>query len=521
VPEIWDHNPHITSLQEADPRVEQIECHYPLIHRSDEHPYHCIHGFIDFLNERLKLRVRPREFRGDIHLSREEKGWKSQVHELAGRDIPFWIIVAGGKFDYTIKWWDARRYQQVVDHFRGKIQFVQVGEIGHYHPHLDGVIDLRGKTDLRQLVRLVYHAQGVLCGVTAMMHLAAAVETRPDHPRFRPAVVVAGGREPAHWEAYPNHQFIHTIGALRCCEHGGCWRARTHPLGDDDPKDLPKNLCLDVVDDLPRCMNLISASDVIRRIEKYFHGGAVRYLTPAEHRAGQRAASLSREGLTFDSTLHLLNAPGAFEKAARLTPTPAPKLSGRGILICGNCDEAIAPAFNKARALRQLGATLPIQICFTEPPSRRMLAALGRLRVEHVDLPQIARDRETEFQPWELRTEALLRCQWREVLLLDTTPLASNPERLFGEPAFAQTGALFRASRERRPPTGLWKRCGLTSRHNGIAPSVVRDRHRTLLARAVAGALDERARVSVPSTGDRRVWSASDGVSQAGRALLD
>ena len=38
------------------------------------------------------------------------------------------------------------------------------------------VLDLRGKTDLRQLIRLVYHAQGVLCPVTLAMHLAAAVE---------------------------------------------------------------------------------------------------------------------------------------------------------------------------------------------------------------------------------------------------------------------------------------------------------------------------------------------------------
>jgi hypothetical protein len=30
----------------------------------------------------------------------------------------------------------------------------------------------RGRTDLRQLVRLVYHAQGVLCPVTLLMHLA-------------------------------------------------------------------------------------------------------------------------------------------------------------------------------------------------------------------------------------------------------------------------------------------------------------------------------------------------------------
>src|SRR5258706_6787323 len=142
---------------------------------------------------------------------------------MVGEDIPYWIIVAGGKYDYTIKWWHFRRYQKVVDHFLGKIQFVQVGETGHFHPPLHGVIDLRGKTNLRQIMRLVHHAQGVLCPVTFMMHLAAAVEAPAGRLQERPCVVVAGGREPPAWEAYPAHRFLHTVGALPCCSTGGFW----------------------------------------------------------------------------------------------------------------------------------------------------------------------------------------------------------------------------------------------------------------------------------------------------------
>ena len=41
----------------------------------------------------------------------------------------------------------------------------------------------------------------------------------------------------------------------------------------------------EVTDFLPRCMDMISAEDVIRRIELYFDGGAVRYLTDTERRA--------------------------------------------------------------------------------------------------------------------------------------------------------------------------------------------------------------------------------------------
>lgn len=270
---LFENNPWITKLSDIDPRVEVIDCSYPLIHTSNKAPYHFIHGFIDFLNDRLDLKIRPTVFKGDIHLREEEKSWMSQVHELTGFDTPFWIIVAGGKYDYTIKWWSVERYQKVVDHFKGKICFVQTGDAGHHHKPLDGVIDLRGKTDLRQFVRLVYHAQGIITPVSLAMHLAPAVPTRPDRPNSRACVVVAGGREPTQWEAYPSHQFLHTIGALPCCMEGGCWKSRTVPIGDGDEKDEPGNLCVDVVGDLPHCMDMITADKVIEAVETYYAGG--------------------------------------------------------------------------------------------------------------------------------------------------------------------------------------------------------------------------------------------------------
>lgn len=286
---LWENNPHVTQLPEDDPEVHRIECHYPLINTCNEGAYHFIHGFRQYLGEQLGLRIPSSLFKGDIHLAPIEKSWMSQVQEITRDEIPFWIIVAGGKRDYTIKWWDSARWQQVVDHFRQKILFVQVGEGGHVHNPLRGVLDLRGKTDLRQLVRLVHHAQGVICPVTLLMHLAAAVETKPGRPRNRPCVVVGGGREPVHWEAYPHHQFIHNNGALPCCEQGGCWKSRTVPLGDGDEKD--SSLCSDVLPAdlsaarsgaLARCMDMITADEVVRRIALYFQGGATRYLTTDE-----------------------------------------------------------------------------------------------------------------------------------------------------------------------------------------------------------------------------------------------
>lgn len=276
-PDLWLHNPWLTPLSESDPDVEVFPCHYPLIHRSNQLPYHFIHGFMEYIGERLGVRIFPRHFKGDIHLSEDERHGVWSFGKLLGDGV-YWLIAAGGKFDFTVKWWDPARYQAVVDHFAGRIQFVQVGEKDHHHPPLNGVIDLRGKTTLRELLGLMHRAQGVVCPVTLHMHLAAAVDTSPGRPLNRPCVVIAGGREPPHWEAYPFHQFHHTVGMLECCALGGCWKCRVFPLGDGDSKDLLPALCADVVGSLPRCMDMISTEDVVRSIEKHFTSGLYSFL---------------------------------------------------------------------------------------------------------------------------------------------------------------------------------------------------------------------------------------------------
>ena len=278
-PDLWHHNPYVTPLKEGAADVQIIDCQYPLIHKSNQTPFHFIHGFSQFLAEKLEVPLHPTAFGGDIHLSADEKAWMSQVQEITKKNTPFWIVVAGGKMDFTIKWWSHQRFQEVVNHFVGKIEFVQVGEGNHHHPPLQNVIDLRGKTNIRQLVRLVHHSQGVLCPVTFLMHLAAAVPAKRGPLGSRPCVVVAGGREPSQWEAYPGHRFLHTQGALPCCESGGCWKSRTVPLGDGDEKDRRENLCLRVSSNgLPRCMDIISTDAVIAAIQSYFDGGMIKFL---------------------------------------------------------------------------------------------------------------------------------------------------------------------------------------------------------------------------------------------------
>jgi ADP-heptose:LPS heptosyltransferase len=289
--QIWQHNPYLTNLDEKDPEVNIIKVEYPLIHRSNTGPFHFIHGYRMFLEEALGIKIPAGEFKGDIHLSPQEKTWISQVEEMKIKD-DFWIVMSGGKYDFTAKWWSPVELQKVIDHFRGKILFVQCGEKGHFHPELKSTINLVGKTDTRQFIRLVYHSSGVLCPITFAMHLAAAVPMKPNQPKNRACVVWAGGREPAQWEAYPNHRYLSTNGALMCCDNGGCWKSRCMTVGDKDSKDT-NNLCIYPTEinykikmplksaeenmKIARCLDMIKAEDVIKAIEMYYIGGALRY----------------------------------------------------------------------------------------------------------------------------------------------------------------------------------------------------------------------------------------------------
>lgn len=282
-PDLWSHHPAITPLSDDDPEIERIELGYPLVLDSNRFPGHFLHGFCDHLNSILGTRIRPTECRGEIVLSRDEQTRPSTVEKHLGQDIPYWVVVAGGKRDYTIKWWEADRFQRVVEHFSGRLLFIQTGRTEDMHYPLQGVLNLVGRTNLRDLILLIHHSSGVLCPVTAAMHLAAAVPTRWDRHPLRPCVVVAGGREPPQWEAYPGHQFIHTVGMLPCCADGGCWKSRTTPLHDGSPLDAPNHLCERSVDGrLPKCMEMITPEEVIRRIEGYLEGGAANSLNAFE-----------------------------------------------------------------------------------------------------------------------------------------------------------------------------------------------------------------------------------------------
>ena len=337
-PELWENNPHLTPLDERSVGVERIDMHYPLIHESNQRPYHFLHGYTQYLESRLDVRIPVTRFHGDVHLSAEEKAAPPPGRD-AGVPEHYWLLVAGGKYDFTAKWWNPGSYQAVVDHFVGRIRFVQCGQASHWHPRLRGVVDLIGRTSTREFVRLTHHADGVVCPVTFAMHLGGGGRGSTG-PAWRSSLRGDRGRSGAGpLGGYPNHQFISTNGALTCCRHGGCWKSRCQLVGDGDSKDV-RDVCeqpVQVAPDLriPRCLDLISPDDVIRRIEWYFLGGA-----------------MTTERTDSTSPLSTLTAGPVALPALASTPTKSAVLlefrHGLGDAVqlrprCGTCGKCVPP----------------------------------------------------------------------------------------------------------------------------------------------------------------------------------
>lgn len=235
---------------------------------------HYLTAFHQNLGQQLGIHVPVLLAKGDLYLSQAEQA----APLIKG---PYWLIVAGGKTDIPVKIWSAARFQEVaIALTQDGIRCVQAGALlpGHQQPELKGVESFVGKTTLREFLRLVYHADGVICAVSFPMHVAAAFD--------KPCVVLAGGREPWWWEAYVNsgsrhfgpfcqpvripHRFLHTIGQLDCCEATGCWKQFVTNL---DGTMTEQRCSIPIADEsrqtIPKCLELISTAAVVAAVRSY------------------------------------------------------------------------------------------------------------------------------------------------------------------------------------------------------------------------------------------------------------
>lgn len=412
---------------------------------SDEPGLHLLHAFVRSINRELGVEVTVREVRGEVFLTSEELTAKGPVENLLGRRVPYWIVCNGGKFDRTVKWWPNEHYQSVVDALRGRVLFVQVGRSCDYHPKLHGTLDYRGWSDLSVLRRLVYWAEGVVCPITSLMHLAAAVPRAPGVEGPRPCVIVGGGIEPPHWTEYPGQDFLSTIGELPCTGHG-CWKSRTISLGDGDVRDDDALRCVDVDRLAPRCMRMLEPTRVTAAIDRAIREGRSREMTPAEWGEIERDLAIQVGVALDDRSVTRMTARLAIERQAKVARRVRYKGEGRGIATMVRGLDFVASAWVMIRLLRRLGCALPVELWVMEDRAGLpwMEEAFGPLGAEvcHLDLPvDPGAERSSLFAA---KPEVLVRSRFREVLWLDADSFpVRDPGFLFEDSAYRTTGAVF------------------------------------------------------------------------------
>ena len=248
-PDLWLHNPHLTPLSEEDPEVAgrrlPLPAHRPHQHRPVPLPAR-LHGVperaagpADEAHASSAATSTSRD--GGDRLVPAGGGREGRGRRVSGSSPPEASSTtpsSGGR---------PARYQEVVEHFRGPAG-LRAGRRGRPPPsparRASSICAARPRC--ASSCGSCITREGAISAVSLLMHLAAAVPT-PSRAcrRAAPASWSPGGREPPHFTAYPHHQYLHTVGALRCCDQGGCWKSRTLPLGDGDPKD--EELCVDVV----------------------------------------------------------------------------------------------------------------------------------------------------------------------------------------------------------------------------------------------------------------------------------
>lgn len=239
--------------------VMYCNLHYPMVHQSGQLGTHFADAMTEFLSKQLGRLIPRVGLRPEIYLDFNEGNWPSPVLNQTGFSGKYWVLNAGSKSDYPLKQYPY--YQAVVDAFNStlgvkNIKIVQIGvkASDHNHKPLEGTLDMIGKTNMRELIRVLDKAEGLITCVSVPMHLAAALK--------KPCVVIAGGREGTRWELYPDHRFLYTNGALNCCRYDGCWKSTLEE-------------CVDKENGIPHCMELIRPSDIVNAVSMYYKGGVL------------------------------------------------------------------------------------------------------------------------------------------------------------------------------------------------------------------------------------------------------
>jgi hypothetical protein len=218
-PELYRHNPDVSvvvpPLERFDRLVKRVgtrvvypwyTSYHPAFDRDDPTPeQHLISIMCQKAGITGTITLRPY-----LHLTAEEKARGPR----APRQVAIMSSGLDAKHAMRNKNWSLAKYQGVVSALRDRYDFVQVGS--RNDPPLDGVLDLRGQTSLRETAAVLHRSLAFVGQVGFLMHLARAVDCR--------AVIVYGGRETPAQSGYRCNENLYS--AVHCSP---CWRLNTCP----------------------------------------------------------------------------------------------------------------------------------------------------------------------------------------------------------------------------------------------------------------------------------------------------
>ena len=255
---IWDYNPNIDrTLIPTEENTIKIGPSKGT-NQSNRIDWHFANAYRISIEDNLGISIPQTLSRADIWLTEEEFNAPPITKE------PYWLIVIGGEKGWGTKMYPFERWQEFVNQNPDTL-FYQLGAREDNPARLQGsnIIDYIGKTQdkntgIRDLFKLFLNAEGSIGLVSFHMHLSGAL--------YKPAIVVAGAREPVSFTRYPGHQYLATDGCLPCAVKA-CWHCNI-------------DTCTDLVkvngDKIPKCVDIIQPKDLTNALNKYYEGGRLK-----------------------------------------------------------------------------------------------------------------------------------------------------------------------------------------------------------------------------------------------------
>ena len=196
-----------------------------------------------------RLGVRVKDVRPDCYVDDR----LAQQFKNIWRDLPHpHIVVQRRAGVYTPnKNWPDDSWVTLICVISKSATVIEIGETseGHLPFVTPNYIDLRGKTDLRELVASIAAADILVAPVSGPLHIASAVRT--------PAVVILGGYELPENTFYPGNKILYT--PIECSP---CWLRTPCPIDRECLRRISPESVQKAIDELWRG-RLLELSEIV------------------------------------------------------------------------------------------------------------------------------------------------------------------------------------------------------------------------------------------------------------------